>query len=81
MSLNIKILAAGKGRRMHSSLPKVMHKVGGSTMLEHVLIASKKLKPKTINVVINSKTDDIKKSFEQYDVNCCLLYTSPSPRD
>ena len=69
MSLNIIILAAGKGRRMHSSLPKVMHKVGGSTMLEHVLIASKKLKPKTINVVINSKTDDIKKSFEQYDVN------------
>ena len=69
MSLNIIILAAGKGRRMYSSLPKVMHKVGGSTMLEHVLIASKKLKPKTINVVINSKTDDIKKSFEQYDVN------------
>lgn len=69
MSLNIIILAAGKGRRMHSSLPKVMHKVGGSTMLEHVLIASKKLKPKTINVVINSKTNDIKKSFKQYDVN------------
>jgi len=69
MSLNIIILAAGKGRRMYSSLPKVMHKVGGSTMLEHVLIASKKLKPKTINVVINSKTNDIKKSFKQYDVN------------
>ncbi len=69
MSLNIIILAAGKGRRMNSSLPKVMHKVGGLTMLEHVLILSKKLNPKTINVVTNSKADDIKKSFEKYNVN------------
>jgi len=69
MSLNIIILAAGNGKRMHSSLPKVMHKVGGLTMLEHVLIASKKLNPKTINVVINPKTIGIKKSFKQYNVN------------
>ena len=38
MSLNIIILAAGNGKRMQSALPKVMHKVGGKPMLEHVLI-------------------------------------------
>ena len=61
MSLNIIILAAGKGKRMHSTLPKVMHKVGGKTMLEHVLISAQKLNPKSINVVVNSKIENIKK--------------------
>ena len=69
MSLNIIILAAGNGKRMHSALPKVMHKVGGKTMLEHVLISAKKLNPKSINVVVNSKIEDIKINFENYKIN------------
>jgi bifunctional UDP-N-acetylglucosamine pyrophosphorylase/glucosamine-1-phosphate N-acetyltransferase len=69
MSLNIIILAAGNGKRMHSSLPKVMHKVGGKTMLEHVLLSSQKLNPKTINVVINSKIEFIKDSFAGHNIN------------
>ena len=60
MSLNIIILAAGKGKRMHSSLPKVMHKVGGKSMLEHVLISAKKLNPSSINVVLSPKIESIK---------------------
>ncbi len=35
--MQIIILAAGKGSRMNATLPKVMHKVGGSPMLEHVV--------------------------------------------
>ena len=34
------ILAAGKGKRMKSELPKVLHKVGGRPMLEHVMDAA-----------------------------------------
>ena len=68
MSLNIIILAAGKGKRMHSSLPKVMHKVGGKSMLEHVLISAKKLNPSLINVVLSPKIESIKKSFGGYDI-------------
>lgn len=68
MDLNIIILAAGKGKRMHSSLPKVMHKVGGKSMLEHVLISAKKLNPSSINVVLSPKIESIKKSFGGYDI-------------
>lgn len=69
MSLNIIILAAGNGKRMYSNLPKVMHKVGGKTMLEHVLTTAQKLKPKTINVVVNPKIEYIKESFKNYNIN------------
>ena len=69
MNLNIIILAAGNGKRMHSSIPKVMHKVGGKTMLEHVLIAAQKLKPNSINVVINSRTEHIKSNFLAHKIN------------
>ncbi|MDH0866877.1 bifunctional UDP-N-acetylglucosamine diphosphorylase/glucosamine-1-phosphate N-acetyltransferase GlmU [Mitsuaria sp. GD03876] len=37
MSLNIVVMAAGKGTRMKSSLPKVLHKLAGRALLKHVL--------------------------------------------
>ena len=37
MALDIVIMAAGKGTRMKSSLPKVLHKMGGRSLLQHVL--------------------------------------------
>ncbi|NNL06917.1 MAG: NTP transferase domain-containing protein, partial [Gammaproteobacteria bacterium] len=36
MKLSVIILAAGQGTRMKSALPKVMHKLAGMPMLEHV---------------------------------------------
>lgn len=49
--LNIVILAAGKGTRMRSDLPKVLHAVGGKPILHHVIDAARQLNPKTITVV------------------------------
>ncbi len=37
MALNVVIMAAGKGTRMKSALPKVLHRVGGKALLHHVL--------------------------------------------
>ncbi len=40
MSLNVVIMAAGKGTRMKSALPKVLHRLAGASLLQHVLDAS-----------------------------------------
>jgi bifunctional UDP-N-acetylglucosamine pyrophosphorylase/glucosamine-1-phosphate N-acetyltransferase len=50
-SLNIVILAAGKGTRMQSLMPKVLHKLAGKALLQHVIDAAKQLKPSKIIVV------------------------------
>jgi bifunctional UDP-N-acetylglucosamine pyrophosphorylase/glucosamine-1-phosphate N-acetyltransferase len=40
-NISVVILAAGKGRRMQSNIPKVLHTVGGKTLLEHVVHTAK----------------------------------------
>jgi bifunctional UDP-N-acetylglucosamine pyrophosphorylase/glucosamine-1-phosphate N-acetyltransferase len=50
--LAIIVLAAGKGTRMRSDLPKVMHKLAGLPMLCHVLNACEALQPERIVVVV-----------------------------
>ena len=41
--MNVVILAAGQGKRMHSDLPKVLHPIAGKPMLAHVLDTARKL--------------------------------------
>jgi bifunctional UDP-N-acetylglucosamine pyrophosphorylase/glucosamine-1-phosphate N-acetyltransferase len=58
--MNVVILAAGKGTRMRSGRPKVLHPVGGMPMLGHVLRTAQALKPKKIIVVIGHGADQVK---------------------
>lgn len=51
MGLSIIILAAGQGKRMRSALPKVLHRLAGRTLLEHVLATARTLSPDQIIVV------------------------------
>ena len=51
MSLEIIILAAGQGTRMRSALPKVLHKVGASPLLEHVYLLARSLEADKISIV------------------------------
>ena len=46
--LNIIILAAGQGKRMHSRLPKVLHRLAGKPMLAYVLDTARTLSPQRI---------------------------------
>ncbi len=63
-NLNIVILAAGKGTRMHSDLPKVLHEVGAKPILGHVLAAAKALQPSKIIVVYGYGGETVKAQFE-----------------
>ena len=51
MNIALIILAAGKGTRMQSELPKVLHKVAGSPMLIHAMRAGRALEPKRTIIV------------------------------
>ena len=62
-SLNIVILAAGKGTRMHSNTPKVLHSIGGKPILGHVITCAKALKPKKIIVVYGFGGEIVREAF------------------
>ena len=51
MGLNVVILAAGKGKRMASNVPKILHPLGGIPLLEHVVKTVQSLKTDKIHVV------------------------------
>lgn len=57
MSLQILILAAGQGTRMKSKHPKVLHKVAGKAMIDHVLEQSRELTEEKPLVVIGHQAD------------------------
>ena len=53
------VLAAGKGTRMASDLPKVMHRIAGRTMLRHVLESVTPLAPARTVVVLAPGMDAV----------------------
>ena len=61
------ILAAGKGTRMQSDIPKVLHKLKGKTLLERVIITSNKLLCKKIIVVIGYKKEILKNELKKFE--------------
>jgi len=61
--LNIIILAAGKGTRMHSNTPKVLHQIGGKPILGHVIDCAKALNPHKIIVVYGYGGEIVREAF------------------
>ena len=61
--LNIVVLAAGLGKRMHSDLPKVLHHLAGKTMLSHVLETARRLDPDRIVVVVGHGAERVRAAF------------------
>src|SRR3954469_8508332 len=59
------ILAGGQGTRMESSIPKVLHHVGGRPMLFYILRIANALKPGAIGVVIGHESDQVKSSVQE----------------
>jgi bifunctional UDP-N-acetylglucosamine pyrophosphorylase/glucosamine-1-phosphate N-acetyltransferase len=68
VKLNIVILAAGKGTRMHSDMPKVLHEVGGKPILAHVIDCAKSLNPAKIIVVYGFGGNVVREKFAHEDI-------------
>ncbi len=64
MPTRIVVLAAGKGTRMKSWLPKVLHPLAGKPLLAHVLDTSARLKPASINVVIGHEAETVRNTIK-----------------
>ena len=61
--LAVAILAAGKGTRMYSSMPKVLHKLSGKTLLNRVLDSCNGLKPDKVFVLVGHQSNEIEESL------------------
>ena len=62
------ILAAGKGTRMRSALPKVLQPLGGRPMVAHVLERARRLSPAAITVVVGHQADRVRAAIDADDL-------------
>ncbi len=63
-AIAVAILAAGKGTRMKSSLPKVLHQLGGRSLVERVLMSATDLKPSRSLVIVGYEADQVRSDLQ-----------------
>ena len=61
--LSAAILAAGKGTRMESSLPKVLHKISGKSLLQRVIDSCVELNPDQLFIITGHKSKEVQDSI------------------
>ena len=67
--LSVVILAAGKGTRMYSDLPKVLHPIAGKPMVKHVIDTVKHLNARQINLIYGHGANLLKEKLADEPVN------------
>ena len=67
------VLAAGAGTRMKSSLPKVMHSIGGRSMVEHAIATARELQPDHLAVVVRHQRDRVVDHVTGFDENVLVV--------
>ena len=72
MPVTVVILAAGKGKRMRSDLPKVLQPLAGRPLLAHVLERARQLEPSAIAVVHGHGAETVREAFSGEDLGWCL---------
>ena len=69
MKITTIILAAGKGTRMHSDLPKVLHKIADKSLLRHVYDTSSQLENNQIQIVVGHRSELVKDYMQGLNIN------------
>ena len=74
MTFSVIILAAGKGTRMKSSLPKVLHPIGGKPMVQHIIDTVNKLGASNIHLVYGHARQQLQNQLSHNDLSWCLQH-------
>ena len=69
--LQVIILAAGKGTRMYSDLPKVLHKLAGKSLVEHVIDSAEALNAESISLIYGHGAEQVKDSLKERELIWC----------
>ena len=69
MTTTIVILAAGKGTRMRSAMPKIMHKIADRPLLEHVYDMSKQLADSQIKIIYGHGAELVREGLKHLDAD------------
>ena len=72
MDLTVVILSAGKGSRMRSDRPKVLHPLAGKALVAHVIDAAQQLAPRDIRLVYGHGGAAVKAALAHYRLSWCL---------
>jgi bifunctional UDP-N-acetylglucosamine pyrophosphorylase/glucosamine-1-phosphate N-acetyltransferase len=70
--LNVVILAAGKGTRMRTETPKVLHELAGLSLVEHVISTAQSLQPTSITLVVGHQAEEIEAQLADRGFNFAL---------
>ncbi len=70
--MNIVILAAGQGKRMHSNLPKVLHPLAGKALLAHVVDTARQLAPEKLCLVYGHGGEAVRTALTAPDLAWAL---------
>ncbi len=70
--MNIVILAAGQGKRMHSNLPKVLHPIAGKALVAHVIDTARSLAPERLCLVYGHGGDIVRNTLAADDLHWAL---------
>ena len=72
MAFSVVILAAGKGTRMKSSLPKVLHPIGGKPMVQHIIDTVNQLGASNIHLVYGHGREQLQNKLSHNELSWCL---------
>ena len=72
MTLDVVVLAAGKGTRMYSSTPKVLHRLGGRPLLRYVIDTARRLNASSIVVVYGHGGEQVPAAFREEGIRFVL---------
>jgi len=70
--VDVVVMAAGKGTRMKSSMPKVLHRLGGKALLQHVIDTAGQLQARRVVVITGHGAEQVEASLKHIDHVQCV---------